>query len=103
MQSNPFGAKPVSHELIDNALNYVFESAIEGNYNFFVLVNSDNNHFIQTVFEDGMWHIEYAQADGYIYQKKELEYNEVSEIFQNFFNSIPPELSVFQKVRIKDL
>ena len=103
MQNDPFGARSVSSELINDALDYVFESAIAGNYNFFVLVNSDNNHFIQTVFEDGMWHIEYAQADSYIYQREELEYKKVSEAFQNFFNKIPPELSAFQKINIKDL
>lgn len=46
-------------KFIDRAIDIVFEDTIMGNYNFFCISNDIENSFMQCVFCDGKWHIEY--------------------------------------------
>lgn len=103
MEQHPFEAEPLSKELIIKALDLVFEDAIAGYNNFFVLQNDSNGYFIQTIFQDGIWRVEYSDAKGIIYKKDEIDYKNVYAVFQNFYRGIEPDLCGYKGVNINDL
>ena len=94
MQDSPFEVgEIVTKQLIEDALDYIFEDYTLGNFNFFLLSHQDS--FIQAIFENGYWHIELCLTDGIILTKNSIKDSEVYCLFYNFFNSNMIDTSSF--------
>lgn len=99
MQDSPFNSEEeITKQLIKEALDYVFEETILGNFNFFVLNNNDT--FIQTFFEDGSWDVEISLVAGVVLEKNSLADSKVYSLFYDFFDSKTIDTASFQEVEL---
>lgn len=99
MQDSPFHPEEeITKQLIEEAVDYVFEETILGNFNFFVLKNNDT--FIQTFFEDESWDVEISLVPGVVLEKNILAVSKVYSLFYDFFDSKTIDTSSFQEVEL---
>lgn len=60
-----------------------------------------NNNFMQTIFEDGQWNVEYSMEKGIIYQLKTL--TDPNELFYSFIFEKNINVDDWKKTNIQDI
>jgi hypothetical protein len=99
MQNCDYKSEEVSKELILKSLDQVFEDTIIGNSNFFVLDNTESGCFMQTIFADGSYTVEFSPSIGALYKKLVMKDDELQKLFIGFFNGDIPSLDDWVKIK----
>lgn len=103
MQEDAFDNETVSEDLIKRALRQVFDDAIIGFDNFFVLDNDGTDEAIQTVFQDGQWHIEFLPGNGKVHIFETVSDTLLEHYFLSFYRGEELDLNAFKEMNIADL
>ncbi len=99
-QFDEFHGIEVSEKIIKDNLDKVFKDGINGVFNFITLLNNENNRFIQAIFEDGMWSVEYSPRLKEIYSKNISDYIEVYKLFIDFYNNEEIDYKDFSRLKL---
>lgn len=97
-QFDSFEREEISEDRIKETLDKVFDDEIAGVSNFIVLDNKDSDRFIQGIFSDGEWILEYSPKLENIYKIKHSDYKEVYNLFIEFYNNGEIDYSNFERM-----
>jgi|GEM_PF-1701494 len=102
MNSKVFDNRPVTEQLIKEAIDYVISQTKKGIYDFLTLINQDNESFIQFVLEPEGYQVEIRYPDTEdgkkTYVTEILHYGEMINSFYDFYKGKKIDISDYEDI-----
>jgi Fe-S cluster biosynthesis and repair protein YggX len=97
MNGKAFDNVPISEQVIKEAIAYVRDQTMLGNYEFLTLVNEEDNSFIQVALGE-TYDVEIRYPEKNIYVTKSMSYEETVLVFCEFYNGIMIDTQDYQDI-----